>query len=79
MKPIRSICVNGLLATTLHAALAESKTGPDSPRPASCRWVFEVRIDVDRVEDAEGLLADFVAKPCRAPEHLLIEDTAAGG
>jgi hypothetical protein len=28
--------------------------------------VFEVRIEVNRIEDTEGLLADFVAKPRRA-------------
>ena len=38
--------------------------------------IFEVRIEVDRIEDAEGLLADFVAKPRRAPEHLFVKDAA---
>jgi hypothetical protein len=38
--------------------------------------IFEVRVEVNRIEDTEGLLADFVAKPRRAPEHLFVKDAA---
>ena len=38
--------------------------------------VLQGFVDVDRVEDAEGLLADLVAQARRAAEHLLEEDAA---
>src|SRR6266542_3044048 len=38
--------------------------------------MLEMRIEVDRVEDFEGLLINFIAAPCRPAEHLLIENTA---
>ena len=38
--------------------------------------VLEVRIEVHGVEDAEGLLADVGAEPCRPADHLLVEDAA---
>ena len=38
--------------------------------------VLQMRIEIDRVEDAEGLLADLRALPRRAAKHLLIEDAA---
>ena len=46
MKPIRSICVNGLLATTLHAALAESKT-PFKAAASGTAQPAAAQIDLD--------------------------------
>lgn len=40
------------------------------------REVLEVRIEIDCIEDAESLLADFGALPRGPPKHLLVEDAA---
>ena len=40
------------------------------------RQFLEVGVDVDGVEDAEILLADLVAAPCRPTNHLIVEDAA---
>ena len=37
---------------------------------------LEVRIEIDRIEDAKGLFADLRALPRGAAEHLLIKDAA---
>ena len=38
--------------------------------------LLQVRVDVDRIEDAEILLADLVAAARRAADHLVVEDAA---
>ena len=38
--------------------------------------ILQVRIEIDGVENAEGLLADLRALSRRAPQHLLVEDAA---
>ena len=55
--------------------LFQADRGIDHDR-AHVGQVLQMRIEIDGIEDAEGLLADLVATPGRPAQHLFVEDAA---